>query len=88
MRTLNYPGAQGTAAYHNTMHIAAHLSMKRTPRYDIFITRPGASAPVKLTDTSPLYRDAVQEIASGGGLEIGETGRWESEGCKFVARRA
>lgn len=86
MRTLYSPN--GTAAYHDGLMVAAHLSMRTTPRYEIFVTHPGTTAAVKLTDSSPLYRGAIKEIEQGGGLAVGETGRWESEGVKFVARRA
>lgn len=87
MRTLHHPGTQGTAAYGKTLMVAAHLSMRNTPRYDIWIT-PVVGPDRKLTDSDPLYRAAVKEIESEGGLEIGETGRWESKDGKFVARRA
>jgi hypothetical protein len=68
--------------------VAAHLSMSRTQRLDIWVT-PTQGNTRKLVESDPLYRYAVREIQNSGGLRAGQRALWKDEaGNAFLGRLA
>ena len=81
---------QGPAAYHNTMHVAAHLSMRGTPtakRHTVWMT-PANGAGRGLAERDPRHTAAVKRALTDGPLN-GASARWtEDNGDQFVVREA
>lgn len=88
MRTLYSP--QGSGAYHNTMHLAAHLSMRGTAtakRHSVWLV-PAGGAGRGLAESDPRHKAAVRRA-----LEAGPLGRsfeeWtEENGDRYTVREA
>lgn len=88
MRTLYSP--QGTTAYRNTMHVAAHLSMRGTAtakRHTVWMV-PANGTGRGLAESDPRHKAAVKRALEGGPLN-GASERWtDADGNQFTVREA
>jgi hypothetical protein len=90
MRTLNYPGAQGTAAYFDGLNLAAHHSMRNTPtakRHLVSFT-PAGGATRGLPECDKRHRDAVKRALVNGPLGLAREEWTEENGDKYLVQEA
>ncbi|MBB6053311.1 hypothetical protein [Armatimonas rosea] len=88
MRTLYTPN--GPAAYHKTMHVAAHLSMRGTPtakRYSVWFV-PTGGVGRGLAESDPRHKAAVKRALEAGPLN-GARAEWaEENGDTYTVQEA
>lgn len=81
---------QGGAAYHNTVHLAAHLSMRgsaRAKRHSVWFV-PASGVGRGLAESDPRHKAAVKRALEAGPLGSSCEEWTEANGDRYTVREA
>jgi len=86
MQRITQPKSSGSAAYGNTLMIAAALSMRSSRRHLVWFT-PTGGASRGIPESDPRHKAAVRRALEGGPLN-GARETWSDEAGTWIVREA